>query len=177
MMLLNAQALALAALFLDLATGRPLDSHDVLPRDKSYAVVNVGGDSPTQAPPTATRTVATTKTVEVVNPGKTVTQEITTTVVQPEPAPAPTSSCTPTSSPTPASSSTPSPSTLSPTPTPTATPTISSSMTTRPTETPKPIFITVTVSEPADTTEYYDDGMWHTRYAIKSFEATPSPAT
>ncbi|KAE8826636.1 hypothetical protein PTNB73_08142 [Pyrenophora teres f. teres] len=188
MMLLNAQALILAALFSALATGRPLDSHDVLPRDKTYAVVNVGGDSPTQAPPTATSTVATTTTttVEVVSPEKTVTQETTTTVVKPEPAPAPTtSSCTPPSSSTPAStssssssssSSTPSPST----PSPMCTPLISNSTTTMPNETPKPIFVTVTVAEPAGTTDYYDDGMWHTRYAIKSFGhdaavATPSP--
>ncbi|KAK1919415.1 hypothetical protein P3342_013154 [Pyrenophora teres f. teres] len=169
MMLLNAQALILAALFSALATGRPLDSHDVLPRDKTYAVVNVGGDSPTQAPPTATSTVATTTTtttVEVVSPEKTVTQETTTTlinaciniiiiiiiIINSKPIDTVTNVYT----------------------------LISNSTTTMPNETPKPIFVTVTVAEPAGTTDYYDDGMWHTRYAIKSFGhdaavATPSP--
>ncbi|KAG9379796.1 hypothetical protein A1F94_010152 [Pyrenophora tritici-repentis] len=165
-------ALTLAALFSALAIGRPLDSHDLLPRDKSYAVVNVGGDAPTQAPPAATSTVATTKTVEVVSPEKTVTQETTTTVVKPEPAPAPTSSCPPPSSETPASS-TPSPST----PWPTSTPLISNSTMTTPDSTPKPIFVTITVAEPAETPDYYDDGMWHTRYAIKSFGDDAAIAT
>ncbi|KAL1800259.1 hypothetical protein ACET3X_000601 [Alternaria dauci] len=68
-MLFNAHTLALAALFSTLVTGRPFDSpkpRDVGRRDKSYSVVNVGGDASTPAPATATSVIETTKTVEVV---------------------------------------------------------------------------------------------------------------
>ncbi|CAN9294722.1 unnamed protein product [Alternaria alternata] len=68
-MLLNPRTLALAALFSTLVTGRPFDSpkpRDVGRRDKSYSVVNVGGDSSTPAPAIATSVIETTKTVEVV---------------------------------------------------------------------------------------------------------------
>ncbi|KAI4929945.1 hypothetical protein J4E85_004566 [Alternaria conjuncta] len=136
-MLLNAQTLALAAFFSTLATGRPLDSskpREIVPRNKSYSVVNVGGDASTPVA-TATSVIKTTKTVEVVGPAQTVTQEVTATVVEPQPAPASTSSC-------------------------------SSSI-----ETPKPIFVTVTLSPDNGPTEYYDDGMWHTHYRVKTFEA------
>ncbi|CAN9114471.1 unnamed protein product [Alternaria alternata] len=78
-MLLNPRTLALAALFSTLVTGRPFDSpkpRDVGRRDKSYSVVNVGGDSSTPVPATATSVIETTKTVEVVGPGATVTQEL-----------------------------------------------------------------------------------------------------
>ena len=95
-MLLNPRTLALAALFSTLVTGRPFDSpkpRDVGRRDKSYSVVNVGGDSSTPAPAIATSVIETTKTVEVVGPGATVTQEVTATVIKPQPAPAPTTSC------------------------------------------------------------------------------------
>jgi hypothetical protein len=44
------------------------------------------------------------------------------------------------------------------------------SSTPTPIETPAPVFVTVTVSKANETTQYYDDGMWHTRYPIKSFE-------
>ncbi|KAI4955203.1 hypothetical protein J4E91_001061 [Alternaria rosae] len=87
-MLLNAQTLALAALFSALATGRPLDSskpREIVPRNKSYSVVNVGGDASTPVPATATSVIKTTKTVEVVGPAQTVTQEVTATVVKPQP--------------------------------------------------------------------------------------------
>ncbi|KAI4662358.1 uncharacterized protein J4E79_004647 [Alternaria viburni] len=197
-MLLNAQTLALAAFFSTLATGRPLDSskpREIVPRNKSYSVVNVGGDASTPVA-TATSVIKTTKTVEVVGPAQTVTQEVTATVVEPQPAPASTSSCssssmlesssssstptpvssTPTPTPTSTSSvkttSTPSPSV--PSPTSTATPTISglsSSSISTPVETPKPIFVTVTLSPDNGPTEYYDDGMWHTHYRVKTFEA------
>ncbi|KAI4959866.1 hypothetical protein J4E86_003591 [Alternaria arbusti] len=77
-MLLNAQTLALAAFFSTLATGRPLDSskpREIVPRNKSYSVVNVGGDASTPVA-TATSVIETTKTVEVVGPAQTVTQEL-----------------------------------------------------------------------------------------------------
>ncbi|KAH6872681.1 hypothetical protein BKA58DRAFT_150632 [Alternaria rosae] len=198
-MLLNAQTLALAALFSALATGRPLDSskpREIVPRNKSYSVVNVGGDASTPVPATATSVIKTTKTVEVVGPAQTVTQEVTATVVKPQPVPASTSSCssssvlksssssstptpvssTPTPTPTSTSSvkSTSSPSPSVPLPTSTATPTISSlysSSISTPISTPKPIFVTVTLSPDNGPTEYYDDGMWHTHYRVKTFEA------
>ncbi|CAG5147753.1 uncharacterized protein ALTATR162_LOCUS2090 [Alternaria atra] len=84
-MLFNAQTLALAALFSTLVTGRPFDSskpRNVVPRDKTYSVVNVGGDSSTPVPATATSVIETTKTVEVVGPGETVTEEVTATLEQ-----------------------------------------------------------------------------------------------
>ncbi|KNG49540.1 macrophomate synthase [Stemphylium lycopersici] len=203
-MLFNVQTLALAALVSTLVNGRPLGStgpRNIVPRSKSYAVVNVGGDSTTETLSTTTSIVETTKTVEVVGPGETVTEEVTATVVKPQPAPAPTScssSSSASKSSSSSSSSTPSPVSSTPRPTssstssssvssttPSATPTITSApadSTPTPIETPKPIFITVTVSESAGSKEYYDDGMWHTYYEIKTFEAaaavaaTPSPA-
>jgi hypothetical protein len=212
-MLLNVQTFALAALFSAVATGRPLDAskpsdvvlrskgyavvnvggepskpRDIIPRkDKSYAVVNVGGEPTSKAPPPATSIINTTKTVEVVSPGATVTQEVTTTV-EPAPAPAPTQSTSCTSStlktPSPSSpaaeSSVPASSSepISPTPTPTSepmsppvisVPAVTSQVPAK--ETPKPIFVTVTVSTDDGPTSFYDDGMWHTYYRIKTFEA------
>ncbi|KAJ4412274.1 hypothetical protein N0V91_000745 [Didymella pomorum] len=43
------------------------------------------------------------------------------------------------------------------------------------TMTPTPILVTVTVTDDAGPTEYYDDGMWHTHYRIKTFEAVAAP--
>ncbi|KAF1837362.1 hypothetical protein BDW02DRAFT_566217 [Decorospora gaudefroyi] len=211
-MLLDAQLLALAALFSNLVTGRPLDSapRDIIPRDKSYVVVNVGGDSSTQAPSTTTSVIKTTKTVHVINPGETVTQEVTATVIRPHPVPAPTTSSSSSSSTTCTSSTAKSSSSASLTPvsststssswmststststhTPSSSPlpststaasttsSLTSSSTSTSIETPKPIFITVTVSNDDGPTQYYDDGMWHTYYRVKTFEAvaaTPSP--
>ncbi|KAL6711125.1 hypothetical protein ACN47E_005656 [Coniothyrium glycines] len=150
-MLLNVQTLVLAACLPLLAIGRPFDN---VPRAKSYEVVNVDGGQSTPAPPPETSVEAIT-TVEVQNPGPTITQEVTTTLVQPVPNP----TCTSTSSISSAfqSSSTPTSSSSTSISIPT-----SISM-------PKPIFVTVTVPEAPKSTEYYDDGMWHTRYPVKSF--------
>ncbi|KAF1947908.1 hypothetical protein EJ02DRAFT_449379 [Clathrospora elynae] len=204
-MLLNAPILTLAALFSTLVAGRPLDSgklQDIVPRDRTYAIVNVGGETATEAPPTATSVVKTTTTVEVVNPGPTVTLKVTATAVQPMPALAPTSSSsstkassapTPSSAPsatsisTPGSTTVPEPNSRSnSTPTPSSAPsTISSpspiptppSMSTPSIETPKPVFITVTVSKDDGPTQYYDDGLWHTSYRVKMFEAAVMTAS
>jgi hypothetical protein len=48
-----------------------------------------------------------------------------------------------------------------------------------PTEDPEPVIVTVKVTETVSPTKFYDDGMWHTSYAVKTFEElaypTPSP--
>ncbi|KAH9871912.1 hypothetical protein J1614_006170 [Plenodomus biglobosus] len=143
-MMFNNHVFAAATLFSTLAIALPLDNRDVFPRNKSYDVVNVGGGSP--AP--ATTVIRATKTVEVVNPGPTV--EVTVPVPSPA-APACTSST---------SESTTDSASVSAAPSSTST----TSM-----ETPKPVYVTVTV--PAEDGPYYDDGMWHTRYLVKTFDA------
>jgi hypothetical protein len=136
----------------------PLDTkpRDLAPRQKNYSVINVDGGSSEVAQ--ATPVIKPTKTVQVVNPGPTVTQEVTTTVVSAVPAPTPTSS---------SSKSTSSASTSNSAPTSTPAP----SSISKPIETPKPIFITVTMPKDDGPTEYYDNGLWHTNYRIKTFEA------
>ncbi|KAF2852318.1 hypothetical protein T440DRAFT_467012 [Plenodomus tracheiphilus IPT5] len=152
-MLFNNHIFTAATLFSTLASALPLDNRDIIPRNKSYDVVNVGGGS--QIPAT---TVIEATTVEVVNPGPTV--EVTTTVGNPS---VPTSTSSTSIRTTRASSS------ASISAAPSSTSAIS-------TETPKPIYVTVTV--PADDGPYYDDGMWHTKYRVKTFDAaamaTPS---
>ncbi|EMD89244.1 hypothetical protein COCC4DRAFT_32162 [Bipolaris maydis ATCC 48331] len=176
-MLFNKRILALAALFSTLTSGRPFDSAGagkLVARSKSYAVVNVGGDSTeTSAEPTST--IKTTTTIEVVIPGETVTREVTATVVKPNPAPVPTpcpssSSVAASSSSLPVSSTSTPISSTPPISTPNTPMSVPSNSTSMPIETPKPIFITVTVSEDDGPTEYYDNGMWHTNYRIKTFE-------
>ncbi|KAJ4382160.1 hypothetical protein N0V86_002491 [Didymella sp. IMI 355093] len=159
-MIFNTQLLALATITSSLVGALPLDN--LVPRAKSYSVVNVGGGASTEAPVDATTVVdRTTKTVEVTNPGPTVTAKVTTTVVESVPVPAKTSS---TSS-----------STCSPTPTSSSTSTKATTTSPSTTTTPTPIFITVTVTDDAGPTEYYDNGMWHTSYRIKTFEAVAAP--
>ncbi|KAF2633718.1 hypothetical protein BU25DRAFT_405588 [Macroventuria anomochaeta] len=174
-MIFNTRYIALAAIATTLVNALPLDPNqprDILPRAKSYSVINVDGGASTEAPADATTVVdQTTKTVEVTKPGPTVTAEVTATVVEPVPAPAATSISTSwTSSST--SSSTP-------TSTPSSTkikPTTISAVASTTTETPKPVFVTVTVTDDAGPTEYYDNGMWHTSYRIKTFEAVATPS-
>lgn len=151
-MILNTQFFTLATFASTLVGALPLDSNqarDIMPRAKSYSVVNVGGG--------ATPTVDTTKTVEVTNAGPTVTAKITTTIVEPVPAPTATST-----------SSTTSPSSTSTTATTTSPST---------TATPTPVFVTVTVTDDAGPTEYYDNGLWHTSYRIKTFETIAASPT
>jgi hypothetical protein len=164
-MIFNTQLIVLATIASSLVGALPLN--DLVPRAKSYSVVNVGGGASTEAPVDATTVVdRTTKTVEVTHPGPTVTAKVTTTVVE--------------SVPVPAKSSSTSSSTCSPTPTSSSTSTKATSTkatTTSPstTATPTPVFVTVTVTDDAGPTEYYDNGMWHTSYRIKTLEAVAAP--
>lgn len=173
-MIFNTRYVALAAILSTLVSALPLEStkaRNVVPRAKSYSVINVDGGASTEAPADATTTVeeTTTKTANVTNPGPTVTAETTATVVTPIPAPAATSTSTSytSSSTSQSSSSASTPTSLSVTRIPTSASPIASTTT----ESPKPIFVTVTVTDDAGPTEYYDSGMWHTSYRIKSFEA------
>ncbi|KAH7380710.1 hypothetical protein BKA66DRAFT_465233 [Pyrenochaeta sp. MPI-SDFR-AT-0127] len=187
-MLLNTQILTLATLLSALVTSRPLGAprpRDIVPRSRSYAIINVDGGTSTEESLSATTIVKETKTIEIVNPGPIVTQDVTSIVVQPAPVPTPTRpSSKSTSSPTRSSrTSTPTSShvsTSTSTSTSTQAPTISSSASSsisEPTETLKSIFVTVTVPADSGPTEYYDDGMWHTLYPIKTFEAVAATST
>lgn len=143
-MLFKIQHLAVVASLALLSNSLPLDTpHQLAPRQKNYSVINVDGGS-TEKPETTTA-AAPTKTIQVVNPGPTITKEVTTTVV----TVASTSGTTPSTTPTPASSKS------------------------IPVETPKPtpIFVTVTVPKDDGPTEYYDIGLWQTYYRVKTFEA------
>lgn len=145
-MLFNTRTLAILAGISILSNALPFDTpRQLAPRQKKYSVINVDGGS-TQAAQ-ATTVIEATKTVEVVNPGPTVTEKVTTVV-------------TPPTRPTPTTSSTSSSTSIL----------VSTSIIV---ETPKPtsIFVTVTVPQDGGPTQYYDDGMWHTYYRIKSFEA------
>jgi hypothetical protein len=138
-----------------LANALPFDTpRQIVPRQKNYSVINVDGGSSDGAE--ATTVVKSTKTVAVVNPGPTVTQDVTTTVLSVAPAPMLSTSC--------------SESTTSAAASITSKAVISSSSS-KPIETPKPIFVTVTVPKDDGPTEYYDNGLWHTYYRIKTFEA------
>lgn len=154
-MFFNTRVIILATLASTLTNALPFDAQqprNIVPRAKSYSVINVDGGATTEAP------VEATKTIEVVNPGPTVTAKVTTTVV--EPAPVPVSPSTTSS----ASSSATSSSTRTTKNPPTTT------------VTPKPVFVTVTVTTDDGPTEYYDNGMWHTSYRIKTFEAAATPS-
>jgi spore germination protein YaaH len=155
--LFNIRTLVILAGLSMLSNALPFDTpRQIAPRQKKYSVINVDGGS-TQAAQ-ATTVVEATKTVEVVNPGPTITEKVT-TIVTPSRNAAPTTSST--------SSST---SVL-----------VSTSIIV---ETPKPTSVVVTVTVPQDDgpTHYYDDGLWHTYYRIKSFEPAvatfvPSPSS
>jgi hypothetical protein len=165
-MLFTYNHIAIIASISILANALPLDTKPLAPRQKNYSVINVDGGSSEAAQ--ATTVNKPTTTVQVVNPGPTVTQEVTTTVVSAVPAPTPTSS---------SSKSTSSASiSITSTSIPVSTSTPAPSSTSKPIETPKPIFITVTVAKDDASTEYYDDGLWHTNYRIKSFEAAAATA-
>lgn len=122
----------------------PLDGNandrKLAPRSKTYAIVNVDGGSPTAA--TTTIVDNHTRTVQVTD---TATDTVTATAA---PAPPQTSS----------SRSSSSASTSAPTTTPT---TISE-------PTPGTSLVTVIVTEAPAPTEYYDNGLWHTRYPVKT---------
>ena len=149
-MVLNIRIVTLASIAATLINALPLDQNqprDVVPRAKSYSVINVDGGATSEAPTEAT------KTVQVTDPATTITAEITATVV--EPAPVPTSPSTTSSTSSSSSSKRTSTST---------------------TATPKPVFVTVTVTTDDGPTSYYDNGMWHTSYRVKTFEAIATPS-
>ncbi|KAF2655858.1 beta-lactamase/transpeptidase-like protein [Lophiostoma macrostomum CBS 122681] len=151
----------------------------------SYSVVNVDGGSSTAAPDATTvvqqHTNTATETVKVTQVASTVTDNVTSTIVKttatPAPAPAPTttlqsssaltkpsastsapsSSTVPSSSSTSSSSSAPPSSSQPPSSSATATPVVNTSV------------LTVTVTESAGPTDWYDNGMWHTSYRVKTF--------
>jgi hypothetical protein len=158
-MLFNARHMAILASISILANALPFDPpRQLVQRQKKYSVINVDGGATQPAQATV---VEPTKTIEVVNPGPTVTQEVTTTVENAAPAPTTASSSSQSSSSTPVITSTPS----------------TSSSSSKPLETPKPIFVTVTIPKDDGPTEYYDDGLWHTRYPVKTFEAAVAVMT
>ncbi|KAH3938832.1 hypothetical protein HBI56_178040 [Parastagonospora nodorum] len=161
-MLFNIQHFAVFASISIFANALPFDTpRQIAPRQKNYSVINVDGGSSSDAAQ-ATTVVKSTKTVEVINPGPTVTQETTTTVLSVAPAPTRKSSTTDCTTSAPSSTSTSSTKTSS---------SVVTSSSSKPVETPKPIFVTITVSKDDGPTEYYDNGLWHTLYRIKTFEA------
>jgi hypothetical protein len=165
-MLFNTRYVAILASISIITNALPFDTKlgQLVPRQKNYSVINVDGGSPQAGQ--ATTVVKPTKTVQVVNPGPTVTQEVTTTVANAAPAPTPTSSSSKSTS----STSCLTTSTSSSQSTPAVSKPASSSIS-KPVETPKPIYVTVTVPKDDGPTEYYDNGLWHTNYRIKTFEA------
>ncbi|OJD39765.1 carbohydrate binding family 6 [Diplodia corticola] len=130
---------------------------------KSYSVVNVDGGSPTTSE--APSSVTLTKTVDkptTVSPTETVIHTKDTTLVVTEtrtPAPSVTQTVVYTTTIFASSTATETEST-------TSTTTIPPSVVTLP-----PSVITVTATQ-SDTTSYYDNGMWHTSYAVKTFTTT-----
>lgn len=153
-MVFNIRIVALASIAATLINALPLDTNqprDIVPRAKSYSVINVDGGATSKASAEAT------KTVQVTGPAATVTAEVTATVV--EPAPVPTS-----------------PSTTSSTSSSSSSKRTSTSTKPSTTTTAKPVFVTVTVTTDDGPTEYYDNGMWHTSYRVKTFEAIATPS-
>lgn len=123
---------------------------------KSYSVVNVDGGSPSTSEAVTTKTVAEPTTV---SPTETVVYTQDTTIVVTEtqhPAPSITQTVVYTT-------------TIIASPTTAHNTSVSVSVVTLP-----PSVVTVTATQ-TDTTSYYDNGMWHTSYAIKTFP-TVSPS-
>ncbi|KAF2712071.1 hypothetical protein K504DRAFT_464159 [Pleomassaria siparia CBS 279.74] len=156
-MLFNPIYLSLIFCIFNISSALPLEGapklHALAQRAKSYSIVNVDGGSTSAPQPTTVIVERTTaETVKVTASAPAVTSILTITVNDTTLAPAPTS---------PSPSSTTS---AAHTPVPTLR---STSQPPLPSTSEKP-------------TKYYDDGQWHTRYAIKSSAATavvtPSPA-
>jgi hypothetical protein len=142
-------ALQLTLLISTLAAALPFegasDPRILAPRSRTYAIVNVDGGSTTIPPKPTTVVEDKTKTVQVTDAPTTVTDKDTATATA---VPAPSSIQTSDSSSTSSPKSTPSQPAQ---------------------ETPTPSIVTVIVTESAAPTEYYDDGLWKTRYPIKTF--------
>jgi hypothetical protein len=153
--MLDAKYLVMALSLSTLSTGLPLQARqkprDLARRVQQYSIVNVDGGSST-----IVDVQTQTETVKITTAAPTVTNTVVATV---EPTPAPTPPATSRIS--------------SPTPSPTRTP--SSTLA------PHPSIITVIVTETPSVgpTEYYDNGIWHTSYVVKTrWDAvvTPSPS-
>ncbi|KAJ4993032.1 hypothetical protein SVAN01_01384 [Stagonosporopsis vannaccii] len=159
-MFFNTRHIAFAFMASTLVNALPFEisqPRDIIARAKSYSVINVDGGASTQAPADATTSVDQ-KTTTVVGP------TVTATVVQPVPVPAAPStstSCTSSSASQPTSS----------TPTPISSSTRTTQTASSTTQAPKPVFVTVTVTQDDGPTEYYDNGMWHTSYRVKTWES------
>ncbi|KAF2444929.1 hypothetical protein P171DRAFT_431712 [Karstenula rhodostoma CBS 690.94] len=162
-----------------LASGLPLEgalNRHLAPRSKTYAVVNVDGGSSTAAQQgTITIIDDQTKTVQVTNAASTITTtDVLTATVAPAPTPTSStdsinsiSSSESSSGPESSSTSSSAPSTSTQISTiPTATPT--SPTATQSEQNPGTSLVTVTITEGPAPTEWYDNGLWHTRYPIKT---------
>ncbi|KAF2872160.1 hypothetical protein BDV95DRAFT_571615 [Massariosphaeria phaeospora] len=149
-MLFNSLCFTLLPLFSTLSNGRPLDAaekpRDLAPRAKSYLVINVDGGSSTPPAPEATtvieeKTKTKIETIQITN------------------SPTASPSATPIASPSTSCKSSSGPQSSSP---PASPLTI---------ETAPPSVVTVIITETAGPTEYYDNGLWHTSYRVKTVEA------
>ncbi|KAF2473458.1 uncharacterized protein BDR25DRAFT_302344 [Lindgomyces ingoldianus] len=194
-MLFNLVSSVLALYLSTLSHALPLDGpskpqNHLVPRAKSYSIVNVdGGSTAAQEATTVIEETTKTKTVRVTDVAPTVTDKVTTVVVSTQPA------STTSQSSSSSFSTWGEPFHLTPDPTseapetissgPSSIPTISFAMAStpespplppptssgNPTETGEPSIVTVVITATkAVPTEYYDNGLWHTSYPVKTFE-------
>lgn len=142
----------------------PLESHPknkaLVARARSYSIVNVDGGS-TAPPPQTTivekETKTTTKTTTVTD-SHPATTNIVTASANPTPAPVPSPTSTPCTSET------------------TTVVTVTERLS-QTTHISVPSVVTIIITETAEPTRFYDNGLWHTRYAVKTFEAVAVPTT
>lgn len=161
---------------LSLASGLPLEGAQdrrLKPRSKTYAVVNVDGGSSTAAQlGTTTITDDRTKTVQVTDAASIITtKDVVTTTVVPAATPISSSESSSRSASSRTFASTAPFSTqisIIPTTAPTSSTTPKSLATTQSEQNPGTSLVTVTITEGPAPTEWYDNGLWHTRYPIKT---------
>ncbi|KAF2263795.1 hypothetical protein CC78DRAFT_533789 [Lojkania enalia] len=161
---------------LSLSSGLPLDNvqhqrADVAHRAKSYQIVNVdGGSTAPSEPTTVVAKITATETIKVTDVPLAATDTTTTTVVEHTPIPplAPTlSSLNSRVTSTLSSTNSASSPCLSSTPGSTLLPSWSPSQ--QPPNIGGTSILTVVITAPvASSTEYYDNGMWHTNYPVKT---------
>ncbi|KAF2202371.1 hypothetical protein GQ43DRAFT_439769 [Delitschia confertaspora ATCC 74209] len=189
-------ALVASSTLLSISSALPfygVERRHVAPRAKSYSVINVDGGSTTTPPQTVVETIThpapiTTQTLKITNVSPSAVVVTLTSTHTKEGTPSPrstpttpiTSSQTTSSSLQKTSSSSSEPSRLISTSplnvstSPTA-PLPASTMSPSGVQ-PSVVTIIVTAS-PAVSTEYYDDGMWHTRYTVKTFGTVAANST
>ena len=168
-MLFNAGHLVLILSISTFSNGLPLESvpesYELTPRAKSYSIVNVDGgatSAPAPPEPTTVQERTTTQTVKFTTIVPIVTSIVTATVVDITTVPASNSETSTTKTTVTHSAVYTSVSTFE-----SAAPS-SPTFSRKPTKTSKPAIVTITVTAPVGPTEYYDNGMWHTSYVIKS---------